>query len=53
MLLAFIAYDMMVEEDVKQDEVVTIEKAYDNYEDYVMEFKKWMKNRDKWLKENL
>ena len=27
-------YDMMVEDDVKQDEVVTIEKAYDNYEDF-------------------
>ena len=27
-------YDMMVEDDVKETEVVTIEKAYDNYEDF-------------------
>jgi hypothetical protein len=27
-------YDMMVDEEVKKDEPVTIEKAYDNYEDF-------------------
>ena len=27
-------YDMMVDEEVKADEPVTIEKAYDNYEDF-------------------
>ena len=27
-------YDMMVDDDVKTDETVTLEKAYDNYEDF-------------------
>ena len=36
-----------------EDFVFGSNEAYDNYKDYVDEFKEWMKNRDKWLSKNL